>query len=216
MFHRGNRGPAWWLTGSLVVLTTLTLPAQAKLFDSPVDQLPAVQRATLRDGKALVTGEQGKYTARVLVTATPDVAWAVLTDYDNLAKFLPNLVSSQLVKSQGNEKVIEQVDSRQVLLLTVKSRVRSVLTETAKSRIDFYQLEGDLQSLKGYWKIEPVAPFNGAKPTQVLITQVVEAVPKSGTPKALFNDLFKDSLGKTLGAIGQEVSRRNQKRAYLP
>jgi ribosome-associated toxin RatA of RatAB toxin-antitoxin module len=198
----------WWVAG----LATIALgsPAQAQLFNSPIDQLPAVQRATLRDGKALVIGEKGQYTARVLVSASPDVAWAVLTDYANFAKFLPNLVSSKLLKSEGNQKVIEQIDSRQILVVQVKSRIRSVLTETAKSRIDFYQVEGDLQSLKGYWTIEPVAAFKGAPPQQVLITQVVEAAPKAGTPKDLFYDLFKDSLAQNLGAIRQEVGRRSR------
>jgi ribosome-associated toxin RatA of RatAB toxin-antitoxin module len=191
----------------LVIVTTIAFPAQAQLFDSPVDRLPAAQRATLHEGQSLVTGEQGQYTARVLVSASVDRAWAVLTDYTNFAKFLPNVISCQVLKTNGNEKVIEQIDSRRVLLVTVKSRIRSVLTETAKTRIDFQLVEGDLKSLKGYWLIEPIAPFKGAKPNQVLISQVVEAEPPPGTPKGLFNDLFKDSLGQTLTAIGQEVSR---------
>ena len=210
MFHLSYGSKTRWLIGSLVLVTALAHPAQAQLFDSPVDRLPVLQRATLHDGKALVTGEQGKYTARVLVTASPDLVWTVLTDYGNLAKFLPNVVSCQVLQSKGNEKVIEQIDSRQVLLLTVKSRVRSVLTETAKTRIDFQLIEGDLRSLKGYWTIEPIAPFKGAKPNQVLISQFVEAEPPTGTPKGLFNDLFKESLGQTLTAIGQEVNRRNR------
>jgi ribosome-associated toxin RatA of RatAB toxin-antitoxin module len=194
----------------MAILVTIATPAMAKLFDSTVDQLPATQRATLRDGQSLVVGDQGKYTARVLVKTSPDIAWAVLTDYANLAKFLPNLVSSKVLQSNGNQKVIEQVDSRQVLLLSIKSRIRSSITETRNQRIDFYQIEGDLQSLKGYWQIEPIAPFTGAPPTQVLITQVVEVVPKPGIPKEVFYDLFKDSLGKNLGAIGQEVNRRTR------
>jgi hypothetical protein len=67
----------------------------------------------------------------------------------------------------------------------------------------------DLQSLNGYWKIEPVAPYSGAKANQVLITQVVQVQPKSGTPSGIFYSIFKDSLGKTLNAIKREVDRRN-------
>jgi ribosome-associated toxin RatA of RatAB toxin-antitoxin module len=212
----GYGGKAGWLASSLVMLVASPLPVQAQLFDSPVDQLPAVQRATLRDGKSLVTGAAGKYTARVLVKASPDMAWAVLTDYANFAKFLPNLVSCKVLKANGKEKVIEQVDSRQVLLLRVKSRIRTVLTETAKTRIDFQLIEGDLQSLKGYWTIEPIAPFKGAQSDHVLISQVVAAQPKPGTPSGLFNDLFKDSLSQTLAAIGTEVSRRNRLSASRP
>ncbi|MGH2413795.1 MAG: SRPBCC family protein [Microcystaceae cyanobacterium] len=186
----------------------VTPSVSAELFNSPVDKLPVAERVKLRNGQALVTGEKGKYTAKVLVTASPDIAWEVLTDYDNFSKFLPNTVSGKVLTVNGNQKVVEQVDTRQVFLMNVQSRIRSAITETAKSRIDFRQIDGDLQSLDGYWQIEPVALYSGAKANQVLITQVVDAQPKSGTPKGIFYDLFKNSLGEIMTAIKKEVDRR--------
>ncbi|NMG07047.1 SRPBCC family protein [Brasilonema sp. UFV-L1] len=193
---------------SVIVTIAVTPSVSAELFNSPVDKLPVAERVKLRNGQALVTGEKGKYTAKVLVTASPDIAWEVLTDYDNFSKFLPNTVSGKVLTVNGNQKVVEQVDTRQVFLMNVQSRIRSAITETAKTRIDFRQIDGDLQSLDGYWKIEPVAPYSGAKANQVLITQVVDAQPKSGTPKGIFYNLFKDSLAKIMIAIKKEVDRR--------
>ncbi|NMG22416.1 SRPBCC family protein [Brasilonema bromeliae] len=195
---------------SVIATIAVTPSVYAELFNSPVDKLPVAERVKLRNGQALVTGEKGKYTAKVLVTASPDIAWEVLTDYDNFSKFLPNTVSGKVLEVNGNQKVVEQVDTRQVFLMNVQSRIRSAITETAKNRIDFRQIDGDLQSLDGYWKIEPVAPYSGAKANQVLITQVVEAQPKSGTPKKIFYNLFKDSLGDILTAVKREVDRRNR------
>ncbi|KAF3890740.1 cyclase/dehydrase [Tolypothrix bouteillei VB521301] len=200
-----------FVTGCLSAIAAITnIPTStAGLFDSTVDRLPTNERVALRKGESLVTGEKGKYTARVLVTTSLDTAWEVVTDYSNFAKFLPNVVSSKVISVNKNQKVIEQVDSRQVLLLRVKSRVRSAITETAKSRVDFQLVEGDLKSMKGYWLIEPIATYTGAKATQVLITQVVEAQPKSGTPAKVFYSIFKDSLSNTMGAIKQEVEKRS-------
>jgi ribosome-associated toxin RatA of RatAB toxin-antitoxin module len=189
-------------------LLALAAPASASLFNSPVDQLPSEQRVTLRKGQPLVMGDKGTYTVRLLVNAPTDLAWAVLTDYANTSKFMPNVVSSQVLSSNGNQKVIEQVDARQVFLMNIRSRIRSAVTETAKQRIDFQQIEGDLQSMKGYWKLEPIAPYRGAQPNQVLITQVIEVQPKSGTPKEIFYGLFRQSLGEGMNAISKEVSRR--------
>jgi ribosome-associated toxin RatA of RatAB toxin-antitoxin module len=183
-------------------------PERSELFNSPVDQLPVEARNTLRSGQPLVTGEQGSYKAQVLVTASTDTAWSVLTDYANLARFIPNMISSQVIKDDGNRKIVEQVDSRQVFVVNVKSRIKSSLVETPKSRIDFQLVDGDLQNLRGYWQIEPIAPYNGAKPNQVLITQVVEAKPNDGVPASIFNSMFKDSLTATLSAISQETRRR--------
>ncbi|MEB3292308.1 MAG: SRPBCC family protein [Synechococcales bacterium] len=199
--------------GGLMVhhLVAHSQPAQAsQLFNSPVDRLPATQRAELRNGQTVVTGDRGNYVARVLVTTSPDVAWSVLTDYRSFARFLPNVVSSRVVEDRGNQKIVEQVDARQVFLVNVRSRVRSAIVETNRQRIDFRQIDGDLQQLSGYWKIEPIAPFAGAKPNQVLITQVVAAQPKSGTPRDVFYDIFKDSLDDTMQAIRREVGRRSR------
>ncbi len=200
-----------FVTGCLsAIAAIINIPTStAGLFDSTVDRLPTNERVALRKGQSLVTGEKGKYTARVLVTTSLDKAWEVVTDYNNFSKFLPNVVSSKVVSANKNQKIIEQVDSRQVLFLRVKSRIRSAITETEKSRVDFQLVEGDLKSMKGYWLIEPIATYTGAKATQVLITQVVEAQPKSGAPAKVFHGVFKDSLSDMMGAIKQEVEKRS-------
>ncbi len=206
------RLPFYFLTGCLTFISMIstTVPSSAQLFNSPVDRLSANDRAALRSGQTLVTGEKGNYVAKVLVKSSQDAAWNVLTDYGSLSKFVPNVVSSKVLESNGNRKVIEQVDARQIFLINVRSRIRSSITETAKSRIDFQQVDGDLQKLQGYWTVEPIAAFSGAKADQVLITHVVDAQPKPGTPKDIFYNLFKDSLGQTLKAISQEVVRRSR------
>lgn len=221
-FNRGNdqiskllRTCLFTLYFSVMATIAVAPSVRAGLFNSPVDQLPVSERVKLRNGQVLVTGEKGKYTAKILVTGSPDLAWEVLTDYDNFSKFLPNTVSGKVITVNGNQKVVEQVDTRQVFLMNVQSRIRSATTETPKSRIDFRQIDGDLQSLEGYWKIEPVAPYSGAKANQVLITQVVDAQPKSGTPKKIFYSLFKDSLGEIMIAIRKEVDRRTPNRKTL-
>jgi ribosome-associated toxin RatA of RatAB toxin-antitoxin module len=207
-----DRLSRYFLAGFCTIATvSLMSPlASAQLFNSPVDQLPVSDRTTLRSGQPTITGEKGKYTARVLVKTSPDIAWSVLTDYSNFSKFLPNVVSSKVLESSGGRKVVEQIDSRQVFFVSIQSRIRSAITEKAKTRIDFQLVDGDLQSLKGYWMVEPIAAFSGAKATQVLITQVVEAQPKSGTPKDVFYNIFKSSLNGTMGAISQEVGKRTR------
>jgi ribosome-associated toxin RatA of RatAB toxin-antitoxin module len=175
-----------------------------------IASLSAEKRNWLEQGKVLVTGENGQYKAQVLINSTLNTAWSVLTDYGNLAQFVPNLESSRILESQGNRTIVEQVGTRQVLFLRVRSRVRSKLTETAKTRIDFQLLEGDLAKLQGYWQVEQVITTPNRALPQVLVTQVIEAQPKDGIPKGIFYSIFKDSLSETLGAIRQEALRRGQ------
>lgn len=184
--------------------------ADSGLFNSPVDQLPVATRTTLRSGSSVVTGEKGKYVAQVLVTGSMDTAWSVLTDYNNFARFLPNVESNKVLEMRKDSKIImEQVSFQQVFLFTIKSRVKLALTESNRRRVDFKLQESDqLQSMAGYWQIEPIAPYQGATPTQVLITQVVESQPKSGTPRDTFYDIFKNTLSKTMSAVGREMTKR--------
>lgn len=45
---------------------------------------------------------------RMLVKAPPRAAWDVLTDYDHMAQFFPNLVSSKVVDRNGDRVRVEQ------------------------------------------------------------------------------------------------------------
>jgi len=199
-----------YLAGCILTIALLVSVSPVRgLFDSPVDRLPvASDRVALRDGKVLVQGEKGRYTGRVLVTTAPEVAWAVLTDYGNFSKFIPHVVSSKVLEERGNQKVIEQEDMRQILLISVRSRVRSAITETPQTRIDFRRIDGDVPKLDGYWKVEPVAPYSGAKANQVLITEVVTVQPRSGFGADVFYNLFKNALRDNLAAIQKEIVRR--------
>ena len=201
-------------TGSAILMAIAiacsvpTMPAHADLFDGPVDRLPSIQRDSLRKGQTVVTGDRGKYVARVLVTASPDAVWRVLTDYGNLYKFIPNMSSSKILENRGDRKVIEQVDSRQVFLVPIVSRTKLAITETNRRQIDFRLIDGDLAKMEGYWKIEPVSTVPRRPPTQVLITYSINAQPNGSTPADAFYSIFKDALGDTLQAIKKEVKSR--------
>lgn len=193
---------------STISLGAIAPETEAQLFNSAIDRLPTAERTKLNNGQAVVTGNNGKYTAKVLISTSTDTAWSVLTDYSSTPKFVPNVESSKVISTNGNQKTVEQVDSRKVFLVTTRSRIVSAITEIPKSRIDFRAVDGDIKSLNGYWLVEPIAPYRGAKANKVLLTQVVETKPKAGIPSGIFYNIFKDSLGEILTAIKNESERR--------
>lgn len=193
-----------------IALTTaiaFTPIASAKLFDGPVDRLPVLERVALREGRVVVTGDRGNYTARVLVTASKATTWEVLTDYNNFQQFLPNVATSQLLESNGNQKVFEQVNVFRVLAIAQRSRVRIAVTETYPQTIAFRLVEGDLGSLEGTWNLEPVSQIPGRQPDKVLISHQV-AVDPGSNPQGLFFSIYKNSLTNTLAALKQEIEQR--------
>jgi len=178
---------------------------------SPIEfsQLSDPEQAALRQGEILVTGEVAHFEGRMLVTAAPTVVWNVLTDYANFSKFIPNVVSSEILESNGNQKTIEQTSIRQVFVVTVRSRIRSALTETPQQQIDFKMIEGDLESLQGRWTMEPISTSSLSSP-QVLITYTADAEPPPGPFEDAFPEIYRRSLRETLTGIRTEIKRRSQ------
>ena len=200
--------------GLSAVMSFSAIPtlADSHLVGSPFAQLPETEQAALRQGEILVAAEGGRYQGKVLVKADPAVVWAVLTDYGSFSKFIPNVVSSEILESDGHQKVIEQISIRQVFVVSVRSRVRSRVTETPQKHIDFEMIDGDLESLQGRWQLEPIALSPEASPTQVLIAYTATAEPPSGPFEDAFPDVYKSALKDTLMGIRDEVTSRSRSR----
>ena len=193
------------MTFALVVFVP---SATAKLFDGPVDKLPVTERVALKEGKVIISGEQGKYVCRILVTSSLDNAWKVLTDYDNFEDFLPGVAESQLVQTNGDRKIIEQINQVKTLIFSTKARVRLAITESYPEQIAFNFVEGDLDTLNGSWLLEAVSPHPSAPPNQVLITHRVNVEPQSMPSKSIFYNIYENTLERTLAGFQDEVEAR--------
>ncbi|MBE9177636.1 SRPBCC family protein [Oculatella sp. LEGE 06141] len=189
------------MTASLIstqVLADLTPPL------SPAEQ------DRLQQGQAIVTGSNGSYVGVVLVSAGVETAWDVLTDYESFANFLPNVSSSRVLETEGDRKVVERVDVRNVLLMNLESRICTESIENQPEQIDFRLVEGDhIKKLEGFWQIQPVEQSKPNAP-QVLVSQTVAADADAGFLQGAFHGLFENSLEDSLNALRQEIERRSQ------
>jgi ribosome-associated toxin RatA of RatAB toxin-antitoxin module len=201
---------------SMLALSVLSLNSASaqKLFDGPVDRLPAEERVALRKGNVSIDGgedKQGmvKYTARVLVNASQKEAWAVLTDYSNLKKFTPNLVDSTLLApdAQGNKR-LRQNFQRQVLFFPVSSSVTVAVTEQPEEKLQFERTEGFFEQFTGGWTIQVVDEIPRGSGPKTLLTYQVSAKADNSVPKGILRDAFKEDIPKTLESIRQEIARR--------
>ncbi|WP_449003392.1 SRPBCC family protein [Myxosarcina sp. GI1(2024)] len=194
---------------ALIICLIASPDADAKLFDGPVDKLPVLERVALREGKVTLAGEEGKYTGRMLVEASRDTAWQVLTDYEGFDNFLPNVDSSRLLETNGDRKVFEQISTIKTLIFKTEARVRLAITESYPQQIQFEAIAGDFKTLNGSWLLEPVSPYPSAPPNSVLITHRVEVKPASSPANSFFYGIYEDSLEKSLAAIKAETEKRS-------
>lgn len=193
-------------TQSHVVQLPSSLLIQAD--QPPVIKLASTDRLGLKPGQAVVTGKNGKYTARILIQGTVAQVWSVLTDYNNYANFMPNMTASKVVSTNGNQYLVEQVDRYRILLFTTTARTRLNITETPQESYSFQLVEGKLQKLQGRWSLQPVLDANGSRANHVLVTATVEAQPLPSTPKDIFFNLFQNTLRDRLQAVNTEVRNR--------
>ncbi|MGB3789464.1 MAG: SRPBCC family protein [Phormidesmis sp.] len=183
-------------------------PAQ-NVFDS----LSTQERAALKDGQVMVSasrdGDNGQFTARVLIDAPIAKAWEVLTDYDNFEKFLPNIENSELLESEDNRYVFEQMNVISVIpsVIDIRSRVVIESMEVYPKEVDFHLVEGDLDALQGVWQLDPVV-IDDQGTEQVLITHQVNIDPGNSSPRGLFFSTYRLVLEDSLIAAKAETEKR--------
>lgn len=92
--------------------------------------------------------------ARLLVAVDKRTAWQVLTDYDNLARFVPGMRSSRVVSAPGQPLVLEQKGESGWLLFKVPIEVVSRVEETPFDAIRFQSVGGSLANQSGQWVLD--------------------------------------------------------------
>lgn len=168
---------------------------------TPQIALTSQEQSALRQGRVLLSGEDGNYTARVMANGSVETAWAVLTDYNNFANFFPGVESSQLLETNGNQNTFEQVNVIRIFPITHRERVVIAASETYPTKISFRMVDGDLRKLQGAWYVTGAGD-------QVMITHQVLVEPSSN--RSLFFNIYKDNLQKTMAALKQEIERRGR------
>lgn len=171
--------------------------------------LSEADQNALRQGQVVISGATGEYIARVVISASPQIAWEVISDYGNFPNFLPNVTDTTVLNKSGSKTVVEQTNTCRVLLADIES---TILTENVTSdagKIEFRLLDGDLDQLHGHWQIFPLSnPAN-----HILLKQVVTAEADIGILEGGFYKLFEQTLQSNLEAIQAEIHRRRTLKA---
>ncbi|MGC9524441.1 MAG: SRPBCC family protein [Limnospira sp.] len=189
----------FWTILLIALSLNLTLFKDRVAVSEPVDHSWQARQFS----GAVLNGNNGQYTGEILVNTSADTAWKVLTDYENFPRFMPTVIDSQLLTTQGNQKVFELVYQIRVMVIDKRIRVRIANVETYPQKIAFKLVEGDLRSLQGTWTIQPISS------TQVRIQHQVAVDPGSTPSRAVFYNIYESSLKNTLEAIKKEAEGRN-------
>ena len=138
-----------------------------------------------------------------LSSAIPvSVLWEVLTDYDHLDRFIPNLSTSELVLREGQTVRVLQVGSQQLLGLRFSAQVLLELEEVlADGLLRFRMLKGDFRRFEGSWQMR-----ERPEGSSLLYELTVQGC--LGMPIGLIEERLRDDLSSNLRAVEQEARRR--------
>ena len=148
--------------------------------------------------------EQGARRLAVLLRLPldPQWIWAVLTDYNNLNRYIPNLSSSRQLWRRGNRVGLEQVGSQQFCGLSFSARVELELEEDPeRGELRFSMLSGDFRRFEGLWRVDC-----DAMSTRLLYSLTVQGKP--GMPIGLIEQRLQQDLASNLRGVQQEASQR--------
>jgi ribosome-associated toxin RatA of RatAB toxin-antitoxin module len=150
-----------------------------------------------------LAGRQRRILAHADLPFTTEQVWQVLTDYDNLASFIPNLTHSQRLSHPEGGIRLEQIGSQCFLQVKFCARVVLDMVETFPSQLSFAMVEGDFRQFEGKWTLEPVID----KPDQVTrVGYDLVIRPPRAMPVGLIERHIRHDLSRNLQAIGNRAA----------
>lgn len=138
---------------------------------------------------------QRQLTASLLIPAAAEHLWRVLTDYERLPEFIPNLAESTIVGEQDGATLLKQVGTQRVAGVKFRASVTLKMATCPCERIDFVMVEGDFVRFEGSWCLTPQSE-NATELTYALTVQAPRYMPIS-----LIERRLKQDIGVNLDAI---------------
>lgn len=136
------------------------------------------------------------------VSATPEVAWAVLTDYGSHASFISDLKSSVVKQRKGNEANVEQEAVGKVAMFTRVVKMHVTMRETPGQKITFSDTtKTDFEVFEGSWTLTPTAKG-------VRVDYTLKCLPRGPAPGFIVGPMMDDSTKRLMAAMRGEIQRR--------
>lgn len=166
--------------------------------DSGLEDLP--QEVEVRTERA--EGRQREISAKIQIPHSVDKVWQVLTDYEALTSFIPNLAKSRRLQHPHGGVRIEQVGVQGFLNFKFCARAVLDMEEVFPHEIRFRMVEGDFKAFSGCWQLEPLT-LSGNSATQLHYKVLV--LPRLTMPLSIIERCLHRELALNLSAIRQHV-----------
>lgn len=170
----------------LCMMFASALPALAQLPALEVN----VKRADLGERQVF------EVTANGAVRASQAAVWKILTDYERMPEFVPDMRSSRVISRSGNSAIVEQYGVARFLFLKRDIYLVVQVTEQPISVIDISLITGDMQHYSCRWELTPIAATGGTR-----ISYSGTLAPKFYVPGMLGASLVRSDIARMMTAV---------------
>jgi ribosome-associated toxin RatA of RatAB toxin-antitoxin module len=171
--------------------------------------LPLAFGACTAAGADTDVGRQGsifQVRATIEANAPIDLCYAVLTDFDRLADFVPGMVSSRVVSPPGEPLRLRQVGRTQLAFSEYTFDVTLAVELDAPHEITFRSVAGNLKKMQGRWLVVGDA-------VHCTIDYQADIEPGLWVPPLIGPLLMRSQVARQIEGLESEIARRAQSSA---
>ena len=149
-----------------------------------------------RSGDALEVEASAEFDGNIRRT------WQVLTDYDRLADFIPDLQASRVISREGNRLEVEQKGQARLLFVGFPIELRLAITEYPYERLVSRAIAGNFREMVSTYRLE-------AGQGRVLLRYTGRMVPDFVIPPLIGPLILRTSVETTFRALVNEIELRH-------
>lgn len=189
--------PLWTGSAGVAAQNTATTVTAAAASDQPEVEV------TMNRAKGYPLFE---VSAHMVVEADLKRSWSVLTDYDRLAEFVPNLNSSQVQSRNGDERVVAQNGYAKFLFIRQPVNLVLQVNEHPQQNIDIRLISGNMREYQARWELQ------AAEDGRTRIAYAGLIAPDFYVPSLFGSALMKSDLRNMLRAVKAEIEKTSAKK----
>ena len=150
---------------------------------------------TIEQTMEKLSGGTRRLAAQLTTSATFDSLWNVLTDYDRLNLYIPNLLSSKKIYKNKNNVHLKQIGAQDFLGMKFSAEVTiNLFEEKELGLLNFSLIKGDFRRFEGSWKIQTIKNTSKNSLIYDLTVQGCQWMPIGMIEKRLKKDLSENLI----------------------
>jgi ribosome-associated toxin RatA of RatAB toxin-antitoxin module len=154
-------------------------------------------------------GDAIEVRAVATLTASPQLTWQILTDYERYTRFIPDMQVSRVVAREGPRLVLEQKGDMRFLWFRVPHEVRLDVTESPPSVVEARLISGTVRAMQGRYEVQS----NGAG---AKLTYAGRIVPDEEHRGLLDSTVIRANVARQFNALVKEIEDRARERDDPP